>query len=195
VEIGWQTEVVVMTHTQQLASPDARIPTQGPVPRPASVVREGAIAGARAATAVALAFVVADLLAGPPLFTAGLLGVALAKALGLAAVAQSIGVAALAYTLFHFAAFMAVGVAAAGVARLARREPTVLAGALLVFAVIEVGFYVLLALLQDRTLTGALTWVQIAAGNVVGAAVIGATLWRAHPELRREFRFALAGSD
>ena len=184
-----------MSHTQQHARDDARIPIHGPARRPTSVAREGVVAGACAAMAVGLAFVVADLLAGPPLFTAGLLGVALVKALGLATTIQSIGMAALGYTVFHFAVFIAVGIAAAGVTRLARRESTVLAGALLVFAVVEVGFYVLLALLQDRTLTGALTWVQIAAANVIGAAVIGATLWRGHPELGRELRLALAGSD
>ena len=60
MKIGWRTEVAVMSHTQQHARDDARIPIHGPARRPTSVAREGAVAGACAAMAVGLAFVVAD---------------------------------------------------------------------------------------------------------------------------------------
>jgi hypothetical protein len=156
--------------------------------------REGVTAGALAATGVALWFFVVDLLAGTPLFTPIQLGTALATALGLHSVAQSAIAAVIGYTLFHYAAFVAMGLAAAAVTHLARQEPHVLAGALLTFVVAEVGFYSLVALLRETTLTGTLTWQQIAAGNLIGCYLLGARIWRAHPELRREFADALGAN-
>jgi hypothetical protein len=112
----------------------------------------------------------------------------------LQSVAASTIATALGYTLVHYAAFMALGVAAAAVTHLARREPTVLAGALLVFVVAEVGFYSLIAVLRETTLTGVLTWQQIAAGNLIGCYILGTRLWRTHPQLRRGFRYALGAT-
>jgi hypothetical protein len=109
-------------------------------------------------------------------------------------VAQSATAAVIGYTLFHCAAFVALGLAAVAVTHLARREPHVLAGALLTFVVAEVGFYSLVALLRETTLTGTLTWQQIAAGNLIGCYLLGARIWRAHPELRREFADALGAN-
>jgi hypothetical protein len=159
-----------------------------------STLREGVTAGALAATGVALWFFVVDLLAGTPLFTPARLGAALATTLGLQSVAQSATATAIDYTLFHYAAFVALGLAAVAVTHLARREPHVLAGALLTFVVAEVGFYSLVALLRETTLTGTLTWQQIAAGNLIGCYLLGARIWRAHPELRREFADALGAN-
>src|SRR5919202_2947003 len=156
-----------------------------------SVLSEGVTAGALAATGVALWFFLVDMLAGTPLFTPAHLGAAVATTLGLHPLAQSAIAAVMGYTLIHYAAFVALGLAAAGVTHLARREPHVLAGALLTFAVAEVGFYSLVALLREATLTGTLTWQQIAAGNLIGCYLLGARIWRAHPELRREFADAL----
>ena len=74
------------------------------------------------------------------------------------------------------------------------RREGVTAGALLTFVVAEVGFYSLVALLRETTLTGTLTWQQIAAGNLIGCYLLGARIWRAHPELRREFADALGAN-
>ena len=156
--------------------------------------REGITAGAVAATGVALWFFVVDMLAGTPLFTPVKLGAAVATTLGLHSVAQSAVAAVTGYTLIHYAAFVALGLAAAGVTRVAQREPHVLAGALLTFVVAEVGFYSLVALLRETTLTGTLTWQQIAAGNLIGCYLLGARLWRAHPELRHEIAVALGAN-
>jgi hypothetical protein len=39
---------------------------------------------------------------------------------------------------------------------------------------------------------GNLTWVQIAAGNVVASTAMGGLLWRRHPAVRRALETALA---
>ena len=156
-------------------------------------LREGAVGGALAASGVAALYLVGDVLAGLPFVTPRLLGGALGSLLGLGAVTGTAAGAVLSYTVAHFAAFAALGVLAAAVARLAWRHDTVLAGALLVFAVVEVAFAGTLALLDQLTLTGALTWPQLATGNVVGLVILGAWLRRTHPELRAEFARAVGG--
>src|SRR4051794_21226628 len=92
---------------------------------PMSILREGVTAGALAATGVALWFFVVDMLAGTPLFTPIQLGSAVATTLGLSSIAQSAIVPLVGYTLVHYAAFSALGIAAAAVTHLARREPHV----------------------------------------------------------------------
>ena len=171
--------------------------TQGDT-RPAAVVhegtsvREGLIAGALAASGVAIWFLVVDLLAGVPLDTPTRLGQAVASLLGLASVADPVAV--LGYTALHYGAFAVLGVAAAAVVHLAQRHATVLAAVLLVFVVGEMGFFAMLGLLSQTTVTFALAWFEVAVGNLLGWLVLGAVLWRRHPELGGGFSAALTGT-
>ncbi len=55
------------------------------------------------------------------------------------------------------------------------------------FAVFEVGFYVVVAVLA-APLLGALAWYNVAIGNAIAAGGMGYYLWRAHPKLREELR-------
>jgi len=98
------------------------------------------------------------------------------------------------YTLVHFAGFIALGVVAAVVVRMAARQATVLAGAFLAFVIAEAAFWVVIGLLNQGTLAGMLGWSQLAAGNILGCAIVGITLWRAHPELPDEVRVAMSGT-
>lgn len=157
-----------------------------------SVVREGIGAGALGATAVALWFLAVDALTGAPFFTPARLGAALFGALGVLPPPSAMA-AALAYTAVHYAAFGALGVGAAAVSRLARREPTVLAGALLAFVVAEAAFHGLVALLHETDLLGALTWARVGAANLIAAATMGAALSRAHPDFGGALATGLAG--
>ena len=152
--------------------------------KPRSVVREGIAAGAVAATGVALLYLAADLLVGMPLLTQRLLGAGVAALLGLQLTVGTATGAVLQYTVPHYAGFMAFGVVAAKVVHLARRDATLIAGALLLFALAEASFFILVALLGGATHTGALMWPQLAVGNVVGTLLVGGWLWRRHPELR-----------
>jgi len=162
---------------------------------PASAAREGLLIGILAAAGVALWFFVTDLLAGAPLATPRHLGTVVASALGLHAVAASPAVAIFFYSVIHFAAFALLGIAAVVVVILARREPGVLAGALIAFAVAETVFYYLLTALRVLTPTGPLTLGQVAVGNIIGLGILGLALWRRYPELSSEFDRALARGE
>ena len=99
------------------------------------------------------------------------------------------------YSVIHFAAFALLGIAAVVVVILARREPGVLAGALIAFAVAETVFYYLLTALRVLTPTGPLTLGQVAVGNIIGLGILGLALWRRYPELSSEFDRALARGE
>jgi len=162
---------------------------------PAGALREGLTAGLLGAGAVALWFLLTDSLAGAPLATPRHLGALVASALGLASVASSAGASIVFYSIIHFAAFALLGLATIICIVMAQREPHVLAGALIAFVIAEMVFYFVLASLGVTTPTGPLTLGQVAVGNLIGVGVLGAALWRWHPELGHEFHRALAERD
>jgi hypothetical protein len=136
------------------------------------VLREGTWVGFVGATAVAIWFLLIDTLAGQPLQTPAALGGALFRL-----PAGAGGAALAAYTGFHYVAFGAVGV---------------LAFFLLLFAAFQAAFYGMVAVLDMTMVLGELTWVQIAAGNLVATTAMGGLLWRRHPAVRRALAVALA---
>jgi hypothetical protein len=159
-----------------------------------SLVSEGVRAGLMAAAIVGGLFLVADLFVGAPLLSPALLGHASATALGLSALVQSTAAAVAVYAALLVAAFVAVGIAASAVVRGARREPTILAGALLLLGVVEVSVYAVLAMVQASSGASWLPWLHVVAANVAVALSIGIVLWRTHPELGREVAVAIGGA-
>ena len=155
------------------------------------VLREGIVAGFIGATTVALWFLVVDIVAGEPLFTPATLGRALLSVLGPATAGESVLGAVVVYTIFHYAAFIAVGLIAAVVVQVAETEPSVLAGFLILFVVFELAFHGFVALLQHTTPLGDLAWYQVLAGNLLAATAMGTYLWKMHPALREELRHAM----
>jgi hypothetical protein len=156
-----------------------------------SIVREGLIAGAIGATAVAVWFFVVDLIGGRPLFTPTVLGEGLLSVFGSTPETNTVNV--IAYTIFHYAAFALVGIIAAVLVHAGERRPSVLAGSMILFVAIELGFYGMVALLQE-TVLGNFAWYQILAGNLLAAVLMGTYLWRAHPALRENLVQALEGT-
>jgi putative oxidoreductase len=158
---------------------------------PHPVFRDGVIAGLIGATAIAVWFFVVDLVAGQPLFTPTTLGRAVFSVLGTVPETESPIVHVLAYTAFHYAAFIALGIVAAAVVRLAGDEPSVLFGFVILFVAFEVGFYAFVAVLSQVTPLGQLAWWQVMVGNLIAAASMGFFLLRRHPVLREQFRHSL----
>jgi hypothetical protein len=156
-----------------------------------SIVREGAISGFLGATAVAVWFFVVDLIAGHALYTPSVLGEGLLSVFGRSPESQAVNI--IAYTIFHYAAFTLVGIIAVILVHAGERTASVLAGSMILFVAIELGFYGLVALLQETTL-GNLAWYQILAGNLLAAGVMGTYLWRSHPALRSGIVSALDGT-
>jgi uncharacterized membrane protein YphA (DoxX/SURF4 family) len=158
---------------------------------PHPVFREGVIAGIIGATAIAVWFFIVDLIAGQALFTPSTLGRAVFSVLGAVPDAESPIIHVLAYPLFHYAAFISVGIVAAAMVRLAGDEPSVLLGFVILFVAFEVGFYAFVAVLSQVTPLGGLARWQVMVGNVIAAAAMGFYLLRRHPVLREQFRHSL----
>jgi hypothetical protein len=156
-----------------------------------SVVREGVIVGFLGATAVAVWFLVVDLIGGRPLFTPTVLGEGLISVFGSSREPPVVNV--IWYTIFHYAAFTLVGIIAAVLVHAGEQMPSVLAGSMILFVAIELGFYGLVVLLQESVL-GNLAWYQILAGNLLAALSMGTYLWRAHPAMREGLVRALEGT-
>jgi putative oxidoreductase len=158
-------------------------------PRP--LVREGIIAGIIGASVIAVWFFFVDLIAGNALFTPTTLGRGMVSILGPVPAGQSTALLVVGYTLFHFAAFIILGMIAAMIVNYANREPSILLGFVVLFAAIEVGFYAFVGMLQQATPLGSLAWYNVMIGNVLAAAAMGVYLLRAHPILREQFRHAI----
>jgi uncharacterized membrane protein YphA (DoxX/SURF4 family) len=159
------------------------------VPHP--IFRTGVIAGVIGATVIAVWFFIVDLVTNQPLFTPTTLGRAVFSVLGAVPEAESAVVHVLAYTVFHYAAFIVVGIVAAAFVRLAGDEPSVLLGFVILFVAFEVGFYAFVAVLSQITPLGGLAWWQVMVGNLLAAAAMGFYLLRRHPVLRDQFAHAL----
>ena len=160
-------------------------------PRP--LTREGVIAGIIGGVVIAVWFFFVDLIAGHMLFTPSTLGRGLLSILGPVPASQSTAMLVVLYTIFHFGAFIVLGLVAALIVNLANREPSVLLGFVVLFAAIEVGFYAFVGLLQQATPLGSLAWYNVMIGNVIAASAMGAFLLRAHPSLRHQFVHAIDG--
>ncbi|MBI4546044.1 MAG: hypothetical protein HY703_12660, partial [Gemmatimonadetes bacterium] len=90
------------------------------------IIREGLIAGALGAGAVALWFLVLDVILGRIFFTPAALGSALFFGARRAADIQITGATVLGYTVVHVAAFLLTGFVAAALATEAERDPPLL---------------------------------------------------------------------
>ena len=164
------------------------------VAHPRSWVMHGLIAGALGATAVAVWFLIVDLVNGRPLYTPRILGAAFFGVFG-PPMGETAAHHVIGYTLVHYAAFALIGIVLAAIVRRATDDPHVLAGLVIFFFVFQVGFYGFVALLSQWDLLGRLAWYQVGAANVLASALMGGYLWKVHPALGREIRFTLDGRE
>jgi hypothetical protein len=160
-----------------------------------SIFREGTIAGLLGAVSVAIWFFVIDLVRFTPFVTPYTLGRALFGRLGMPAASTPEPAVVFGYTVFHVVAFIAVGIAVAAIVHRAEAEPALLAGALILFIMFEVGFHAFLATFGSIPVLGAIAWHNVAIGNLVAALTMGTYVWRTHPELKGELTYALEGHE
>ena len=158
---------------------------------PHPLLYDGVLAGFLGAAVIAVWFFVIDSIAGHPLFTPATLGRGLLGVVSPEQAVEGTVTPVLVYTVFHFAAFMLVGLAASLVVVLARREASVLFAFLLLFAVTEVGIYALVGILDVATPLGSHAWLQLMAGNLLATVVMGLFFWRRNRELGAQFRRSL----
>ena len=164
--------------------------------RPHNFLREGVITGFLGATAIAVWFLLVDTIAGHPFATPIFLGKGVVSVLGKSmnmmgdtALTQVLG-----YTIFHYVAFIVVGIVLTVIVHQAERTPAILAGLLVAFVMTTLGFYMIAAAFAQSSL-GQIAWAQIFIANLLAAGLMIGYLWRKHPKLNRQLKQALEGTD
>ena len=157
-------------------------------------LREGVITGFIGATAIALWFLVVDMVAGRPFYTPVFLGKGVVSVLGKHMMADTAFTQVVGYTIFHYAAFFLVGIVLTVIVHQAERTPGILAGLLVAFVMMTLGFYMVAAAFAQSAL-GQLAWPQIFIANLLAAGLMLGYLWRKHPKLERQLKTALEGTD
>jgi len=146
------------------------------------ILREGFIAGLIGAAAVAIWFLIVDVIAGRPFFTPAMLGSAVFWGVHdpsqvVIEYSRIIG-----YTMIHVSAFIIVGTISAVLAAEVEVAPHTLYLVVVFFAIFEFGFYVTVAIIA-QPLLGSLAWWNVAIGNAIAAFGMGYYLWRVHPKI------------
>jgi hypothetical protein len=155
-------------------------------------VREGVVAGLVAAGAVAVWFLLLDLVAGRPFGTPRLLGESITSLFG-GTGGGSATLYVLGYTVFHLIAFTIAGMVVSAVVNQAEEEPSILWGLLILFVAFELAWYGMTAILTQGEAFGSLAWYQVMVANLIAAAAMGAYLYRRHPALAGRAAHAVAG--
>ena len=158
---------------------------------PHPLLHDGIVAGLIGAAAIAVWFLIVDTIAGHPFRTPAALGNGLLDVFGTPDATDSMLTFVLVYTIFHFGAFMFVGLLAALIVHLAKREPSILLGFVVLFVATEIGFYGFTGLLHEASSLKSLAWYQVMLGNLIAASAMGYYFWHTHRELRDEFRHSL----
>jgi hypothetical protein len=150
-----------------------------------NIMRHGLIAGALGFAVTAVAFAVANVIAGlPVLHTAAFLGAALFRDANDPASVTIIPSVVAMYSIAHLAVFLGFGLVTAWLASIAARGPQLWYVAL--FAFVFVGFHIigatqLMAAPIEAALSGPVIWV---AGILASLIMAGYVISR-HPELQR----------
>jgi len=151
------------------------------------LIANGLLTGFLGGSAVAVWFLLVDIVSGRPFFTPAALGSAfLLGATSATEVQVAFGVVG-AYTLVHFAAFFGVGLALSWSASLLERLPSWWLIWLLAFIVIEGVFIGTVGGVAGWVL-GALSWWAIGLGHLIAVAVMAWFAWVTHPTLARQLR-------
>ncbi|MBI4541822.1 MAG: hypothetical protein HY705_02195 [Gemmatimonadetes bacterium] len=168
--------------------------TSAEPPSGASAIREGILTGLVGAAALALWFLIVDVLAGRPFHTPAALGAGLFRGVRAAeAAAMPEGAPALVagYTVFHALVFVAAGVILSHVVAMVEHEPAIilLAGFAL-FVFFEFSYFVFALVFVQRVLAE-ISWPALLVGNAVAAFSMGGFLYSRHPRLHFKLQLKL----
>ena len=148
----------------------------------ARIVIDGAVAGIIGAVVVALWFLIFDTIRGHPLETPALLAATILHGTHPAQVHHAIGLLTLEYSLIHFAAFVAFGIAGGLLLETCETESSLLFSLAIFFAAFEV-FFIAVVLFLGPNVMAELTWWGIIVGNLLATtAMLSYFFWR-HPAL------------
>jgi hypothetical protein len=149
-----------------------------------SIFTEATDAGFLGATAVAVWFLVHDLLRGRPLLTPSVLGQLFILGETHPATHAPVFAAVILYTALHFILFVVFAALVALLVRLAVDQPVVRFALVVLFVAFELCFYVVINVVSAEV-SGLFPLWTVAGANLLAAVVMGAYFWRRYPELRR----------
>lgn len=161
--------------------------------QPRRIVLEGFVSGLIGAGAVAVWFLIVDLINRRVFFTPAMLGAAVFEGLRDPALVEITFRTVIPYTMLHVVAFIVVGMIASALVAEAEEIPHLLWLLVVLFVAFEFGFYIIVATVLTPLLQ-VLAWVNVAIGNLIAALGMGYYLWRAHPRLREELHLHPLGS-
>ena len=148
------------------------------------VLFEGLATGLVGAAAVAVWFLIVDLLAGSPLHTPAVLGSAvLLGAANATEIELNVGVIAV-YSVLHLSAFVLVGMAFSWLVQRLHGAPAFGARALAVLLVME-GLFIGSVGMASGWIVQEMGWVTILVANGLAVAAMTGWIWHHHPDLRR----------
>jgi hypothetical protein len=150
-----------------------------------NIILEGIVVGLAGATAVAAWFLLYDLAGGVPFRTPALLGATIFNGLRDPAALVITPVLVLKYTVLHGLAFVAFGIAAAGLFALVDYERRVLFAVFMLFCCFEVFLVGMVMMLGERLVEELPIWAILGA-NLLAAGVMLGILFRRHHRMPRE---------
>jgi hypothetical protein len=179
-ETPWEEDI--MTTQQNFTKPDA---PGNATARTSNLYEEGLVSGLLGAATIAVWFLILDTIQGRPLYTPTVLGTALFRARAGLTAPESLPASfelVLWFTWVHVLVFVVLGAAAAGLLRLAERDPNFGFGILLFLVVFMFGFIGVSMVFAEEVLH-ALAWPAILLGNLLAAGAMAWYFWRRHPQL------------
>ncbi len=148
----------------------------------ARIIIDGAVAGIIGALVVALWFLIFDVIRGHALETPALLAATILHGSHNYEVLHGLKLLALEYSLLHFAAFIAFGIAGGLLLEACESESSLLFSLAIFFVAFEV-FFIAVVLFLGPNVMAELTWWGIIVGNLLAtAAMLSYFFWR-HPAL------------
>ena|SRR5215813_4793600 len=144
------------------------------------VYAEGILAGVLGAIAIAVWFLVIDIIQGQPLHTPMVLGTTLFG--GHDPGAPTAFETVVSFTGVHTLVFLLIGMALAKLVDVAERDPDVGFGVVLLFVLFQFGFLAVSMSVASDVL-GLLAWPEVMGGNLIAAGTMATVLWRRHPRL------------
>ena len=152
-----------------------------------SLVREGFVSGIIGAAAVAVWFLISDLLQGRPLSTPSVLGQVVLFGNSTPSVAPAESGPVLAYTLLHLGAFVIFGILLTQIIHLAMSSPLARFGLLVIAVCFELLFVFMTYAVFHQT-SYLFPWWSVLAANTLSLTGMGIYLYRRHPGLRLQYQ-------
>lgn len=158
-----------------------------------SLGKEGAVTGILGGVAVASWFLILDLLKGRPLHTPSVLGQVILFGNTSPVSDPVLTLAVAAYTLLHFAVFVAMGLVVTELVHLAVTSPLLRFALMMVFVVFQVFFYGFTYMFFVGT-RGLFPWWEVLVADTLAVVVMVTYLWRKHPSLKRALAHQALGA-